>query len=102
MGVCECHERWKSHIFIGSNLRCREMVGIDNKLLDELRHIQVWIVLTGYWEAAVYTWSHIFISRLILCTNSMSCLRKGGKPESFHGRGSRDQTPLHRLNHSSL
>lgn len=96
MGVCERHVRWKSHIFIGSNLRSREMVGIDNKLLDELRHIQVWIVLTGYWEAAVTPGPiSSSLSCLILCTNSMSCLRKGGNPESFHGRGSKDQTPLH-------
>lgn len=79
MGVCERHERWKSHIFIGSNLRCREMVGIDNNLLVELRHIQVWIVLTGYWEAAVYTWSHIFISLLSYPLYKLHELPKKGR-----------------------
>lgn len=79
MGVCERHERWKSHVFIGSNLRCRGMVGID-KLLDELRHIQVWIVLTdtGRQQSTPGPISSS-LSCLILCTNSMSCLRKGGE-----------------------
>lgn len=65
MGDWESHEGWKSHIFIEANLMCREMVGTDNKLPDELRHIQVWIVLTGYWEA---------VSSLDLVPYHLTCL----------------------------
>lgn len=81
MGVCDCHGRWKSYIFIGSILTCRQMVGIDNKLMDQVEAMQVWIVLTGYWEAVGQQSTPGPISSSLLsyalCAHSMGCPRKG-------------------------
>lgn len=59
--------------FHWANFMCREMVGTDNKLLDELRHIQVWIVLTGYQEAVssldLVSYHHLLSSRIIVLSS---------------------------------
>lgn len=81
------------------------MVGIGNKLLGELRHIQVWIVLAGYWEAAVYTWSHIFISLLSYPLYKLHELPKKGRgilSPSMAGDLGIKHHYIFRLNHSSL